>query len=249
MAQGHVEVCHFPPGTSKWNKIEHRLFCHVTRNWRGHPLESYEDDYSSLCLRAAPNALKRLHQVLLISTFLPLCWLAMQAVHELGHVLGAVATGGRIEKVVLHPLTISRTDVSPNPRPLFVVWAGPLVGVLLPLALLIVFKAGRIPLWCLVQFFAGSCLIANGAYIGAGSFYGGDNASDPGVMLNHGSPIWCLWVFGAVSFPLGLYLWNGLGPHFGLGTAAGKVEHRAAYLSCALFAVAVILEVALSFPR
>lgn len=37
-----VEVCHFPPGTSKWNKIEHRLFCHVTRNWQGRPLETYE---------------------------------------------------------------------------------------------------------------------------------------------------------------------------------------------------------------
>jgi transposase len=37
-----IEVCHFPPGTSKWNKIEHRLFCHVTRNWRGRPLESFE---------------------------------------------------------------------------------------------------------------------------------------------------------------------------------------------------------------
>jgi Rhodopirellula transposase DDE domain len=37
-----LNVCHFPPGTSKWNKIEHRLFCHVTRNWRGEPLETYE---------------------------------------------------------------------------------------------------------------------------------------------------------------------------------------------------------------
>jgi len=37
-----IEVCHFPPGTSKWNKIEHRLFCHVTRNWQGQPLESFE---------------------------------------------------------------------------------------------------------------------------------------------------------------------------------------------------------------
>jgi hypothetical protein len=37
-----IEVCHFPPGTSKWNKIEHRLFCHVTRNWRGRPLQTYE---------------------------------------------------------------------------------------------------------------------------------------------------------------------------------------------------------------
>jgi hypothetical protein len=37
-----IEVCHFPSGTSKWNKIEHRLFCHVTRNWQGQPLETYE---------------------------------------------------------------------------------------------------------------------------------------------------------------------------------------------------------------
>ena len=37
-----IEVCHFPPGTSKWNKIEHRVFCHITRTWRGQPLQSYE---------------------------------------------------------------------------------------------------------------------------------------------------------------------------------------------------------------
>jgi hypothetical protein len=37
-----LRVCHFPPGTSKWNKIEHRLFCHITKNWRGRPLTSYE---------------------------------------------------------------------------------------------------------------------------------------------------------------------------------------------------------------
>ncbi len=36
------EVCHYPPGTSKWNKIEHRLFCHITRNWQGKPLETLE---------------------------------------------------------------------------------------------------------------------------------------------------------------------------------------------------------------
>jgi len=37
-----IWVCHFPPGTSKWNKIEHRLFCHITKNWRGRPLVSHE---------------------------------------------------------------------------------------------------------------------------------------------------------------------------------------------------------------
>jgi hypothetical protein len=37
-----LELCHYPPGTSKWNKIEHRLFCHITRNWQGVPLETLE---------------------------------------------------------------------------------------------------------------------------------------------------------------------------------------------------------------
>jgi hypothetical protein len=37
-----ITVCHFPPGTSKWNKIEHRLFSFITQNWRGQPLVSHE---------------------------------------------------------------------------------------------------------------------------------------------------------------------------------------------------------------
>ena len=37
-----IQVCHFPPGTSKWNKIEHRMFCHITQNWRGQPLVSHD---------------------------------------------------------------------------------------------------------------------------------------------------------------------------------------------------------------
>ena len=37
-----ITICHFPPGTSKWNKIEHRLFSEITKNWRGRPLTSHE---------------------------------------------------------------------------------------------------------------------------------------------------------------------------------------------------------------
>jgi len=37
-----ITVCHFPPGTSKWNKIEHRMFSHITMNWRGRPLSTYQ---------------------------------------------------------------------------------------------------------------------------------------------------------------------------------------------------------------
>ena len=35
-----IQVCHFPPGTSKWNKIEHRMFAFISKNWRGQPLDS-----------------------------------------------------------------------------------------------------------------------------------------------------------------------------------------------------------------
>ena len=37
-----IDVCHLPPGTSKWNKIEHRLFSAISQNWRGKPLVSHE---------------------------------------------------------------------------------------------------------------------------------------------------------------------------------------------------------------
>jgi hypothetical protein len=37
-----ITVCHFPPGTSKWNKVEHRLFSHISTNWRGRPLVSHQ---------------------------------------------------------------------------------------------------------------------------------------------------------------------------------------------------------------
>src|ERR1700722_19897665 len=71
---------------------------------------------------------------LVISTLLG-SWLAMQAAHETGHVIGALLTGGKVATVVLHPLTISHSELIDNPHPLVVVWAGPLVGVTLPLAL------------------------------------------------------------------------------------------------------------------
>jgi len=187
----------------------------------------------------------RFHQILLIATFLPLCWLGMMAVHELGHVVAAMSSGGSVSKVVLHPLSISRTDLSANPHPLWVAWSGPGMGVLLPLAALGIFRLAGLRGRYLVRFFAGFCLVANGAYVGAGSLEG---VGDCGEMLRHGSPIWCLWLFGLVTLPLGLFLWHGLGPNFGLGSRARPVDRGAAYLSCGLLLLTLILEFALS-PR
>ncbi|MFZ5833635.1 MAG: hypothetical protein ACOY3P_26400, partial [Planctomycetota bacterium] len=129
------------------------------------------------------NVAGRIYQIALIASTLLACWLGMQVVHELGHVLGAWATGGAVERVVLHPLTISRTDLAYNPHPLAVVWMGPLVGVVLPLIAWATAAGARMPLVFLLRFFAGFCLVANGAYIGGGSF---DRIGDCGEMLRHG---------------------------------------------------------------
>ena len=81
--------------------------------------------------------------LLFIGSALTCSWLGMQWVHEAGHVLGALATGGEVERVVLHPLSISRTDLRVNPRPLIVTWAGPMFGVLAPLAAWLVVRGLR----------------------------------------------------------------------------------------------------------
>ena len=151
--------------------------------------------------------MSRLRKILLFALLIFVSWMLMQAVHEFGHVLGAWSSGGTVAEVVLNPLTISRTDVRPNPHPLVVVWAGPILGVALPVAIWIAARSIRFKYVNLTQFFAGFCLIANGAYIGAGSF---DRIGDCGEMLRNGSPVWLLWIFGAVAVLPGIYLWHGL---------------------------------------
>jgi hypothetical protein len=181
--------------------------------------------------------MQRLHQVVLITSVVLASWLGMQAVHESGHVIAAWQTGGRVDRVVLHPRTISRTDLADNPRPLAVVWAGPLIGCLLPLAAWLLVALFR-QSWAYVpQFFAGFCLIANGACIAGGAF---DQVGDAGEMLRHGSPLWSLLAFGVVTVPTGVWLWHRQGPYFGLGPARGKVKVIAAY-SCFAVLIALIV--------
>jgi Rhodopirellula transposase DDE domain len=53
-----IFVCHFPPGTSKWNKVEHRLFSYISKNWAGKPLLSYEVVLGWICNTTTENGLK-----------------------------------------------------------------------------------------------------------------------------------------------------------------------------------------------
>jgi len=165
-------------------------------------------------------------QVLLIGSTLLGSWLGMQAVHESGHVLGAVLTGGRVKRVALDPRTISRTDLAENPRPLAVAWAGPIFGVAVPLTAFALAEWSKRRWAFVARFFAGFCLVANGAYIGFGSL---GRVGDCGEMLHHGSQPWQLWLFGAVASVAGLRCWHGLGADFGIGSAPAPIQKEVAY--------------------
>lgn len=187
--------------------------------------------------------MQRFHQFVFVISLLALSWFAMLAVHELGHVVGAIATGGTVERVVLYPLTISRTDVSLNPQPAVVVWLGPILGCLIPALICWLvprsFKSAR----SVAMFFAGYCLIANGAYIALGSF---DRVGDCGVMLKHGSPLWTLLLFGVLTIPLGFYLWHRLGSIKKFLADESRVQPAAAYTLFGGLVVVLALEFTLS---
>lgn len=153
-------------------------------------------------------------RALLAISLVCLSWLGMMVVHEAGHALHAWASGGRVTGVLLHPLKISMTQVHPNPHPAFERWGGAVWGCLIPLGMLGVARLARPSIAYLFRFFAGFCLIANGAYIGLGSL---DGLRDAGNLMALGTPRWVLVAFGAVAAALGFWLWHGL--HWVRGTA------------------------------
>lgn len=177
---------------------------------------------------AGNQNINRLHQIVLIASTVVASWLGMQAVHEGGHALGAALTGGKVSRVVLDPFTISRTDLSLNPQPLVTVWAGPIFGVIAPFFVWMVIAFVKSPIAFLFRFFAGFCLIANGLYIGVGSFEG---IGDCGEMLRNGAKYWHLWLFGIATVPLGLILWHQQGSAFGLGRSPSPINKKATLTS------------------
>ena len=63
-----VTVCHFPPGTSKWNRIEHRLFSFITKNWRGKPLESHATIIKLIAATKTQAGLRVFCELMTVST-------------------------------------------------------------------------------------------------------------------------------------------------------------------------------------
>jgi len=167
----------------------------------------------------------------------------MMVVHELGHVLHLAFTGGTVDYVVLHPLAISYTHPGKNPHPLIVAWGGMVWGCAIPLGLFAIVRAVARPLAYLAAFFAGFCLMANGAYLAGDAFMQGGDGRE---LVAYGSPPWLLVMVGLVGVAGGLYLWNGLGPRFGLGLARGNVDRRAAIGTFLALIATIVLELVLS---
>lgn len=185
----------------------------------------------------------RLNQALFNISILGLSWLGMMAVHELGHVVGAWFTGGVVSRVVLNPLTISRTELSENPSPRQVAWAGPILGTLIPLMAWAAGVLARIRGAFVLRFFAGFCLVANGTYLGVGAFGG---IGDAGDLLRHGARAWQLWAFGLLGSSLGLLLWHRQSAHFGLGRTGQAIPPGSGYLCLVLMFMVAFFEWALS---
>lgn len=185
--------------------------------------------------------MNRFAQTILILCVLWASWLGMQVFHELGHVFGGVLTGAVIENVYLHPLIISHTELSQNAHPLIVVWAGPFIGGLVPLLLFFAATLFKMPFLYLLRFFAGFCLVANGAYIALGPVEG---SLDTAVILMSGGARYQTVIFGLITIPMGLYLWHNQGRYFGFGGEKGAVEKGAVMLSVGALMTIVLIELA-----
>jgi len=181
---------------------------------------------------ASPSS--RVPALVLSLTAVAASWYGMMIVHEFGHVVSTWISGGRVARVILHPLFFSRTDLAENPHPLLVVWGGPALGSALPLVAWLVARASRLRLAFLLRFFSGFCLVVNGAYLASAAMMPVGDSED---LLRLGAPLWAVLLPGVAGVVSGLAMWNRLGSHFGLG---GQQVDRAAIMATSVSLAALV---------
>jgi hypothetical protein len=169
-------------------------------------------------------------RLMLIAGLILTCWLGMMLVHESGHVFAAVLSGGRVTHLEWPPWGFSRTDVAPNPHPLVVAWAGPLVGAVLPLVASLILR-GIKRRSLVAEIFSAFCLLANGIYLSAGTL---GRVGDTGDILRNGSPFWLLWAVGIAFSLASLAQFHALGPRLGIPGATKSQTIGAALLGALL---------------
>lgn len=135
-----------------------------------------------------------------------LTWLSSMLIHEMGHVLAAIGTGGKLAVVDVRPWRFSTTLVSPNPFPSVVVWSGLLMGWLVPLVSLPFWKMKSscqsqvLAIGPLLKTWSAFCWLSMGSYLALAL---GESFSDSGMLLREGwSPV-VLCVTGIVVAVIG----------------------------------------------
>jgi hypothetical protein len=125
-------------------------------------------------------------------------------IHELGHIVSAWFSQGAVEKVVLVPWKFSQTVITGSNNPLMDVWAGPALGVLIPVVIWVSLKKFKKENFY-IGVFTGFCLLANGLYIGVGWI---DKVGDTGDILNHNGSVASMVAFGLICSIYGFYIWH-----------------------------------------
>ena len=139
------------------------------------------------------------HRFTVFAALLIASWVTMTITHELGHILGGWLGGATLTDYDLAPWRLPFSLHSPDPAPLLTLWAGPILGVIVPF---VVASAVR-RRW--VWFIADFCLIANGAYL-ALAWASGDRHLDTPRLLEAGTPPVTILIYCGATIGLG-YFW------------------------------------------
>ena len=127
-----------------------------------------------------PGSIRRVVRFVLLLT---VSWCVMTFVHEVGHIVGGWASGAILTDYMLWPWGLPYSFFSPDPHPLVTLWAGPILGVAIPLAIA---AAMRHPT---AWFIANFCLVANGAYLTFAWFAGDPWLDTPRLLSEGASPL------------------------------------------------------------
>ena len=120
----------------------------------------------------------------------------MTFVHESGHIIGGWCCGGTLKDADLWPWHLPYSLFDPDPRPLVTLWAGPILGVVLPTLLALVIRRD----WA--WFIANFCIIANGVYL-AVAWWSGDRFLDTQMLLANGASPFAIGTYCVITIAVG----------------------------------------------
>lgn len=132
----------------------------------------------------------------LLGLLLVAAWTVMTFTHELGHLMGGFVGGAKLTSVDLAPWRLPYSIHSPDPYPLLTLWAGPILGVTVPMSLAAFVRSGWA--WLIADF----CLLANGCYLALAWLFG-DRWLDTARLLDAGThPAW-IAAFCVITIAIG----------------------------------------------